>query len=100
MNLNKQISFQFSWCMHAQSLNHVWLYENPMDCGLPESFVHGILQARILEWIVFSFAREASQPRECSCALAGGFFTNVPPGKSPIKLEIWDNSGKEIIEKI
>ena len=30
----------------------------PMDCGLPVSFVHGILQARILEWAAISFSRE------------------------------------------
>ena len=30
---------------------------NPMDCTLPVSFVHGILQARILEWVAISFSR-------------------------------------------
>ena len=29
---------------------------DPMDCSLPGSFVHGILQARILEWVVISFS--------------------------------------------
>ena len=28
---------------------------NPMDCNPPDSFVHGILQARILEWVAISF---------------------------------------------
>jgi len=31
---------------------------DPMDCSLPASSVHGIFQARILEWIVISFSRE------------------------------------------
>ena len=31
------------------------LYD-PMDCSLPGSFVHGILQARILEWVAISFS--------------------------------------------
>ena len=31
---------------------------NPMDCGLPESSVHGIFQARILEWVDIAFSRE------------------------------------------
>ena len=35
-----------------------------MDCSLPGSFVHGILQARILEWVAISFFRGSSQPRE------------------------------------
>ena len=37
---------------------------NPMYCSLPGSFVHGILQARILEWIAIPFSRESSQPRD------------------------------------
>ena len=34
-----------------------------MDCSLPGSSVHGISQARILEWIAISFSRGSSQPR-------------------------------------
>ena len=37
---------------------------NPMDCSLPGSCVHGILQARILEWVVIFFFRGSSQPRD------------------------------------
>ena len=37
---------------------------NPMDCSPPGSSVHGILQARILEWVAISFSRESSWPRE------------------------------------
>ena len=33
-----------------------------MDCSLPGLFVHGILQARILEWVVISFIRASSWP--------------------------------------
>ena len=36
---------------------------HPMDCSLPGSSVHGIFQARILEWIVISFCRGSSWPR-------------------------------------
>ena len=36
----------------------------PMDCGLPGSSVHGILQARILEGVAISFSRGSSQPRD------------------------------------
>ena len=35
---------------------------NPVDCSLPGSSVHGILQARILEWIAVSFSRGSSLP--------------------------------------
>ena len=35
-----------------------------MDCSPPSSLVHGILQARILEWVAISFSRGSSQPRD------------------------------------
>ena len=34
---------------------------DPMDCSLPGSSVHGIFQARVLEWIVISFSKEQQQ---------------------------------------
>ena len=37
---------------------------DPMDCSLPGSSVHGILQARILEWVVIPFSRGSSWPRD------------------------------------
>ena len=56
---------------------------NPMDCSLPGSSVHGISQARILEWIAISSSRGSSQPRDqtCTSTLAGRFFTTEPAGK-------------------
>ena len=50
---------------------------DPVDCSLPGSSVHGILQARILEWVAISFSRGSSWPRDqtqVSC-IAGSFFT-------------------------
>ena len=44
---------------------HVWLC-NPMDCSAPGSSVHGILQARILDWVSISFSRGSSLPRDGS----------------------------------
>ena len=37
---------------------------DPVDCSLPGFSVHGILQARILEWVNFSFSRGSSQPTD------------------------------------
>ena len=57
---------------------------NPTDCSPPGFSVHGILQARILEWIAIPFSRGASQPRDwtlVSC-IAGKFFTIWAIGKS------------------
>ena len=42
--------------------SHFGLFEIPLDCSLPCSSVHGILQARLLEWVVISFSRGSSQP--------------------------------------
>ena len=41
-------------CMRAQS--YLTLCD-PMDCSLPGSSVHGIIQARILKWVAISFSR-------------------------------------------
>ena len=49
---------------------------NPVDCSLSGSSVHGIFQARILEWVAISYSRGSSQPRDrtwVSC-IAGRFF--------------------------
>ena len=37
---------------------------DPMDCSLPSSSVHGILQARILEWMAMSSSRGSSPPKD------------------------------------
>ena len=37
---------------------------NPVDCNLLGFSIHGILQARILEWIAISFSRGSSRPRD------------------------------------
>ena len=57
---------------------------NPMACSPPGFSVHGILQARILEWIAIPFSRGTSQPRDwtlVSC-ITGRFVTIWPTGKS------------------
>ena len=48
-----------------------------MNCSLPGSSVHGILQARILGWVAFPFSRGSSQPRDQTqvSRIAGGLFT-------------------------
>ena len=52
--------------MHAYTLSHftcVWLCD-PMEYSPPGSSVHGILQARILEWVAFSSSRGSTRPRD------------------------------------
>ena len=57
---------------------------DPKDCRLPGSSVHGILQARIVEWAAISFSGVSSQPRDQTQVsyIASGFFT-TEPGESP-----------------
>ena len=59
-----------------------------MDCSLPGSSVHGILQARILEWVAIppgDLPDPGIKPSfPMSPALAGRFFTTEPPGKPMI----------------
>ena len=53
----------------------------------PGSSVHGILQARVLEWVAIPFSRASSQPRDptqVSC-IAGGFFCHLSHQGSPSK---------------
>ena len=54
-----------------------------VDCSLPGSSVHGIFQARILEWVTISYFKGSSCPRNWTCisCISGRFFNNEPPGK-------------------
>ena len=60
---------------------------NPMDCSPPDSSVHGILRARILEWVAIPFSRGSSQPRDQTQVshMAGGFFTSRATREAPSK---------------
>ena len=55
---------QFHACMHAKSLQLCLTLCDPMAYGPPGSSVHGILQARILQWVSSSYSRGSSQPRD------------------------------------
>ena len=70
----------------AQSLQSYPTLYNPLDCNPPGSSVHGILQARIWEWVAMPSSRGSSWPRDrtqvswVSC-IAGKFFTPETLGK-------------------
>ena len=59
--------------MHAMSLQSCLTLDS-MNCNPPDFSVHGILQARILEWVAFPDPGMESMSL-MSPALAGGFFT-------------------------
>ena len=58
-------------CMNMKSESEVTqscpTLHDPMDCSLPGSSIHGIFQARILEWVANSFSRGSSWPRDQTC---------------------------------
>ena len=57
---------------------------NSMDCSSPGSCLHGLLQARILEWVAIPFSRGSSQPRDQTqvFCMAGRLFTTEPQGST------------------
>ena len=81
---NRHITLPTKVCLSSQgygfSSSHVWIWEldykesevaqlcptfcNPVDCSLPRSYVHGILQARVLEWVAISFSKEKKAERQ------------------------------------
>ena len=67
----------------AKSLQSLPTVCNPVDRSPPGSSVHGILQARILEWVAISSSGDLPHPGivPVSPALAGGFLTTEHPGK-------------------
>ena len=65
----KPLSKHWKW----KSLSCVWLFVHPMDYT-----VHGILQARILEWVAIPISRGSSWPKDQTqvSPIVGGFFTS------------------------
>ena len=72
----------------AKSLQSYSTLCTPMDCSLPGSSVHGILQARKWEWVAMPSSKGSSQPGDwtrisLSLALAGRFFTTSATWEAP-----------------
>ena len=64
--------------LHAKSFQSCPTFCNPVDCSPPGSSVHGILQARILEWVAISSSRgsfRAEDGTHIGSCVAGRFFT-------------------------
>ena len=74
-------------CM-LHHFSHVWFF-GCMDCSLKDSSIHGILQARILEWVAVPSSRGSSWPRDwihvsyISCISRSGSLPLAPPEKPP-----------------
>ena len=71
------------WYVCAKSFQSCLTLCDPMDCSLPGSAIHGILQVRILEWVVMPSSRRSSQPRDQTniSYIPGRFFATEPQRK-------------------
>ena len=79
--------------MHAKSLQSCLILCDPMDSSPPNSSVHGILQARMLEWVAVPSPGDLPNPEIeptslMAPALAGGFFTTSTTREALITGEI------------
>ena len=89
-------SLNMALCLVTQLYPTLW---DHMDCSLPASSVHEILQARTPEWVAMLFSRGSSRPRDqtgVSC-IASRFFTAEPPGETRLwsmesQSQIWLNA--------
>ena len=63
--------------VESESVSHSVMFVIPMDCRPPGSSVHGVLRARILEWVAIHFSRGSSQSRDQSwvSCITGRLFT-------------------------
>ena len=83
----------------VKSLSHVWLSVTPWTvCSPTGSSVHGIFQARVLEWVAISFSRGSSQPRDrtgVSC-IVGRCFTKPQGSLTPCyNLQLLNPNGSQ-----
>ena len=86
-------AFWVNVCVSAKSFQLCPTLCDPMDCSLPGSSVHGILQARILEWVAMPSSRGSSWPRIepeslVSPAVQSGSLPLAPPGRP-----VWVHKG-------
>ena len=65
-----------------------------MNCSPPGFSVHGILQARLLEWVAISSPEDLPDLgiKPTSLVWAGGFFTTEPPGKHELSMDLVYNN--------
>ena len=67
--LDPGIIYSWSYFFHCVCAQSCPTLCNPMDCSPQDASVHGIFQARILEWVAISSSRGSSLPRDWTCCL-------------------------------
>ena len=83
---------------HAQEVKVKVTQSCLILCDPKDYTVHGILQARILEWVAVPFSRGSSQPRDRTQVshIAGGFFTSWATREAP-RMHKWCKRQQRII---
>ena len=96
--VNRQFGASMSWLLWIMLLWTCVLVAQlcltlcePMDCSLPGSSVHGIFQARILDWVAISFSKGSFQPRDWTWVshIVRRRFTIWTIGVQIISLRLW-----------
>ena len=87
-------------CLLSTRYSRGWLFAAPWTVAWPGSCVHGILRARILEWVAVPRSRGSpdSGIRPASPVVAGGLLTPEPPGKPLIHLSSDSNADERACE--
>ena len=76
LNGRKYLQITYIWRVSAHLCLTLW---DPMNCSPPGSFIHGVFQSRRQKWVAISSRSSGPGIKLVSPALAGGFFTTVPP---------------------
>ena len=80
----------YCWVVIVQSLSHVRFFATPWTVAPPGSSVHGILPARMLEWVAISFSRGSAQPRDRTQVSCIGWQVLFPWAIKEIPLDTLD----------
>ena len=85
-----------------KSLSFVWVFVDPMDCRPPGCSIHGIFQARILQWVATSSSRGSPQPRDkrwCPASQADSLPSESPGMPTMRKTWVWSPGWEDPLEK-
>ena len=74
---------------------------DPMDCSLPASSIHGIFQARVLEWVAISFSRGLPDPglKPRSPTLQAAALPSEPLGKLQSQIPVLIKRNQSSLEE-
>ena len=71
---------------------------DPMDFSLPGSSVHGIFQARVLEWVAISFSRGSSRPRDGKVLEWGAIAFSEIESHCLLYSTVWYTEAQPLVE--